>query len=608
MELIRKFEVNVNLPSKSLAFQQNSGAGTALGLAFHDRMHVNTKGDLVMDFQGRYQLLEMVSDGEARTFKARQTSSGRAVLLHQLFAERTPPRQPDLAALFFAYLRRATAEEMKLLIDMGEDAGRVFVVTQDLPIFYDLRQWLRSAAGTPEAAEKREPTQPAPRISPGSSGAATGSRVPARRPDPVSLEATQALSAPGFSKPPVPAPATAKTGQGAVDSARVSSAKDLPAPRAAGAGSPEKVNPPAVKPAPPAKPQEDAGEFTRVFFAKGLTDREDAKAPASVPHDELTASPVAPPPAAQGRDEPSEFTRVFFGKDLPLPEAHPGAPSSPEKASVPPVMTPGAVQPSQQQDVGEFTRLFQAAQTNGETRAVSPFEPQPMPGSEHQVQRLEPQAPGDFTRLFNPGAEPPRPSGPSSLPGSPRPTGPMADPSRQQAPGEVTQLLKAYQPGRSAPSPPVLQGPEPAPPSPPPLPSGEATEPGSFTQIFRQPPKPTPEPAVAHPAAPALPVPMQEPDPGEYTRMFGGASGGAPSAPAALPQAARAAGSGVPTVSTAPISLPAAPAVPTVQAPLPAPQTALPKQGKGKFLVPLIIVGGLFLLAVVVVVFFALKH
>jgi flagellar basal body-associated protein FliL len=39
-----------------------------------------------------------------------------------------------------------------------------------------------------------------------------------------------------------------------------------------------------------------------------------------------------------------------------------------------------------------------------------------------------------------------------------------------------------------------------------------------------------------------------------------------------------------------------------------APQAAPPKTGKSKFLVPLIILGGLFVIAVAVILFFALKH
>jgi LPXTG-motif cell wall-anchored protein len=39
-----------------------------------------------------------------------------------------------------------------------------------------------------------------------------------------------------------------------------------------------------------------------------------------------------------------------------------------------------------------------------------------------------------------------------------------------------------------------------------------------------------------------------------------------------------------------------------------APQATPPKTGKSKFLVPLIILGGLFLIAVGLILFFAFKH
>jgi hypothetical protein len=46
-----------------------------------------------------------------------------------------------------------------------------------------------------------------------------------------------------------------------------------------------------------------------------------------------------------------------------------------------------------------------------------------------------------------------------------------------------------------------------------------------------------------------------------------------------------------------------------VAVPVPAPPQAVPPQpGKGKLLVPLLILGGLFVITVVVIVIFALKH
>jgi hypothetical protein len=54
---------------------------------------------------------------------------------------------------------------------------------------------------------------------------------------------------------------------------------------------------------------------------------------------------------------------------------------------------------------------------------------------------------------------------------------------------------------------------------------------------------------------------------------------------------------------------PVMPQVQPMAVPVPvAPQAAPPRTGKSKFLLPLIILGGLFLIAVGLILFFALKH
>jgi hypothetical protein len=97
-----------------------------------------------VSFQGKYQILSALSDGESQSFRAKQISSGRPVFVHHLATGRTPPDQPDLASLIFKFLRSASAEESRNLLDMGEDEGRIFVVTADLPACLDLRHWLQS--------------------------------------------------------------------------------------------------------------------------------------------------------------------------------------------------------------------------------------------------------------------------------------------------------------------------------------------------------------------------------------------------------------------------------------------------------------------------------
>jgi hypothetical protein len=53
---------------------------------------------------------------------------------------------------------------------------------------------------------------------------------------------------------------------------------------------------------------------------------------------------------------------------------------------------------------------------------------------------------------------------------------------------------------------------------------------------------------------------------------------------------------------------PVMPPMQPMAVPVPAPQAAPPKTGKSKFLLPFIILGGLFLIALGMVLFFALRH
>lgn len=101
----------------------------------------------MVSFQGKYQALSALSKGEFHSFRGHQVSSGRAVLIHHLAAGQTPPPQPDLATLIFHFLRSAPPEESRHFVDMGEEAGSIYVVTADVPQCLDLRKWLQSVTG-----------------------------------------------------------------------------------------------------------------------------------------------------------------------------------------------------------------------------------------------------------------------------------------------------------------------------------------------------------------------------------------------------------------------------------------------------------------------------
>jgi len=102
-----------------------------------------------VSFQGKYQILSALGEGECQSFRARQISSGRMVILHHLAARQASSRQPDLPSLVFSFLRNATPEKSRELLDMGEEEGRIWVATVDSPDCLDLRRWLLSGLEPP---------------------------------------------------------------------------------------------------------------------------------------------------------------------------------------------------------------------------------------------------------------------------------------------------------------------------------------------------------------------------------------------------------------------------------------------------------------------------
>jgi hypothetical protein len=115
-----------------------------------------------VSFQGKYQIQSALGGGEAPSFRAVQISTGQPVLIHHLAAGKTPPQQPDLAILIFKFLCRASDEQSRKLLDMGEDEGRIYVVTPDVPECQDLRQWLLSVTDAQPAAAEPAKETPGP--------------------------------------------------------------------------------------------------------------------------------------------------------------------------------------------------------------------------------------------------------------------------------------------------------------------------------------------------------------------------------------------------------------------------------------------------------------
>jgi len=249
-----------------------------------------------MSFQGKYRILSALSEGEVRLFRALQISSGRQVLVHHLTEGHAAAVQPDLASLIFRFLRSASVKQSRDLLDMGEDEGRIFVVTADVPECLDLRKWLKSVPEPP--AEKDGEPQPSEET-----------------PSPTTLDSTTAFTAEAlrvlFSPKSTPAP---------------SSPELLAAPPAVSnpEESPGVSEPPAEQPAELSDEVPDAGPAAFVEFWES----------ASVADHPGHPTPVFMPPIEEKSVEGSSEALV-------IPEVSAEFLSRPSSLSIPEAPGPG---------------------------------------------------------------------------------------------------------------------------------------------------------------------------------------------------------------------------------------------------------------------------
>jgi len=615
-----------------------------------------------MSFLEKYLIVSKLETSETMSFQAQDTLTGMPVLLHQLLPGRTPPHQPDLAILVFKYLPGAGAPGTEHFLEMGQEDDRVFIVTKDVPECVDLRSWLQSIAvlqgeggasipSTPEAAWSESAAQ-VPEYP------LTETVIPQPVAPPEPLEGTHE---PGeftrmfSSSHPAAKPAEKRPRGKIPDGFEVVFQSPQQAPRGVSPVAPER---PTITPPPPGRPAETAGpgEFTQVFSraGKGKAGHPPPPAPPRPP----SVAPPQPTPETAG---PSEFTQMFSraGKGT---AGHPSPPTA--SLSVGPPDEPLVQDPAEEAPPGEFTQMFQASgaktgphaappSSREGTRASAPPPPLPaQPPAAYPDSPSDSPGPGEFTQMFNRGSHPREAAPDRGIP--PRPSAPLPGASKK-GPGELTQLMQGYKPPAATPAAPALDLPQPASPPPPAEPSKKA--PGEFTMLFQHPPTPAaPTPAGAAPPAGAPPAPPPPPahQPGEYTSLFEVSR--PPTPPQGAPQAAPPAGYAYPAVPGAPPPSPPMPPMPAPQAPPPPaappvayPQAAMPKppqyqpppppayaappppamppmqpmpmppppapqaapagpKKSGKFLVLLLCLGGLFLIALLLILFFAFKR
>ena len=350
----------------------------------------------------RFELLGLDRDDGVKTFEAREIATGRPVKVH-LFVQAGAPLQ---AALLKA-VEHLPDEERQRIIDRGKHEGTPYLVTDRLPDYPGLSEWVQAASR--QAKPKKAALETA--------GAWKLPQTPA---PPAAV--VSPLSPPSLNKQFAELFATAER--------PVLPADTTPAP-------------PPVSPAS-APPTAQPGEFTRMFQAPAV-------ASPNVPKPDLP-KPDAPKPNAPA---PGEFTRMFqspapAAAQPPAPLApttgpgdferlfQPSSPAGPMPRSpeVQQPLTPQAPGHSGPNKVGEFTRMF------GKVDApATPAPPAAAPAKE----------PGEFTRMFQaspapmaaPPATQPTPI-PQSLPLAPSP--PLAAPpafSQPAGPGEYTRQFSA---------------------------------------------------------------------------------------------------------------------------------------------------------------------
>jgi hypothetical protein len=379
-----------------------------------------------MSFYKKYELDRLIADGEAKTFRAVENSTGRAVFLH-LF---NPSGQPMLAVLK-SKLGGDTGRPVPPLIEVGEFAGNPYAVTEAIEPFHNLREWISAnvTASNPLLKEDSSPSLALPEET----------ALPQSAPPPPSNQLL--TDGPGeFARSHVPPPAAAPPVSDASDEfgrmfeiPKKERTPVSPAPAGLVAEVPGEFTslfqPPQQRstPSPPPAPRPPAGglvaeapgEFTSLLLPPQQRSTPSPPPPAaslvteepgeftSLFHPPQQRSTAAPPPAPVA-EKPGEFTNPLQLSPQRTPSA-PAPPGNPRPALWPPPA------PEASAETGQFTRLF-GSRLPGEAIDIE---------KEHANASLATppenrpfQAAGEFTRMFGPeGAKgPSTPAGPEPPP------------------------------------------------------------------------------------------------------------------------------------------------------------------------------------------------
>jgi len=423
-----------------------------------------------MKFADKYEILEMVTSGRVSTFLARERASQEAVVVYTFECGGTGAGELSTASIISRFCALAP-NPPGIIVKAGfDDSSSSAFITTKMPEAVALKAWV----GAYQSFAK-------PGVSP------TGAGMPAAKQtsgpagdETAELSATELRALLAKSGPSKPPPVeTVSEDMGGVTAAF---SLDTPAPAA---------------------PQ-PAGEFTRLFreantFEPVQSKRPPAAPPVSKPSDATDAifgellggSPLGGPKPAtppspqkvtpvQAEPSPGSFTREFMGLagEKPTPPAEPWA-SEPAK-----------------KEPGAFTREFMAVSQQDFQKSEPPARPTPPPARRVSS---SPQA-TSFESIFGPST-PPAGSGEGQPENQKSGAGEFTSFFRDpfESPGAPEKPIVVPDVANSSPTkPPVgdftrmfgrdeISGMQPAP-LPPPEPEAPQASPGSFTQMFGQPP------------------------------------------------------------------------------------------------------------------------
>ncbi|HWY56577.1 MAG TPA: hypothetical protein VNZ03_19080 [Terriglobales bacterium] len=549
-----------------------------------------------MKFANKYELFEAVTSGRVETFFAKDLASGERVLLHIFEAPEKKPDQPTVHWVLDSF-RSVAPPPPGLVVETGRYNGTTYAyLVTKLPDTAALQHWAQAyESSSIETQEIAIPIQGTSKGGPPISRDLSRPNLrPAEESKPVSNAAppsnfTAAFSGPAVSPRPESkgsttdrdeidvAPEPGSTGRRPGDFTRQFFSGSHEAPKTLvtqpsaelpDASAPSNRGVPSVttegREAANAKdnkvpgggsitnspPSPDPGGFTALF-------RSSFKSETGVPAERLVT------PAKSDEASAGDFTNFFrgpFDKDQPA--------ETPMTLSKP-------LDPPQRNATGEFTRVFGSGKDG-------PFSTRPLPDSVGDP----PQEAGAFTQLF-PDASPPAPS----LTNAPARTWEPVAPKKEIPPASREPMWTAPAPPPA--KPPVIASVEPILPKPTvssTLREAEPSLPDGATHLFSAPGRPASSPP---------PIPA---GPSEYTRIISGGIAGSTPAEAPFASGSQKSAPALPKFAAPPPPKfsPPAPKVPQgdIKAPKP----------KASYLPLVIILNVLLFIAILLIVYFAMKH